>query len=228
MQPDHNALPYGVTTAVDAGDGGAKEFDHPKTRVLAFVRADTDQAKVLKGAGFSFRTGAAAIRAGRLPEIVATGIDSNSVLLIRANMMTTLSKLLNLGMTVDQMVERTTVNPARAHQEPADLERSSEGAVADIAVIEMRTRCLWLSRRGPAQLAGDRRLHCVLTIRNGVVVWDGEGAERARLDSSGALFGYVGVSGRGHGRPLFYRCSWSRRAILQWAPTRQTVRPTTR
>jgi predicted amidohydrolase len=174
LQPDHNALPYGVTTAVDAGDGGAKEFDHAKTRVLAFVHADIDQAKVLKGAAFSFRTGAAAIRAGHLPEIVATGIDSKSVLLIRANMMTTLSKLLNLGMTPDQLVERTTVNPARAIKR-SDLGALSEGAGADVAVIEMQTGTFGFLDADHTKLVGDRRLRCVLTIRNGAVVWDSEG-----------------------------------------------------
>src|SRR5206468_7257900 len=45
LQPDHNALPHGVTTAVDAGSSGWKNFeafktkviDHSKTRLLAFL-----------------------------------------------------------------------------------------------------------------------------------------------------------------------------------------------
>jgi dihydroorotase len=174
LQPDHNALPYGVTTAVDAGDGGAKEFTHVKTRVLAFAPAGVDRTKVVYGASFSFRKSAAAIRAGHLPEIIATGIDSQSVLLIRANMMTTLSKLLNLGMTLDQMVERTTVNPARAigHK---DLGALSEGADADVAMIEMQTGRFGFLDADKAKLVGDRRLRCVMTIRNGAIVWDSEG-----------------------------------------------------
>jgi predicted amidohydrolase len=174
LQPDHNALPYGVTTAVDAGDGGAKEFNHAKTRVLAFARTDVDQAKTLNGAEFSFRTGAAAIRAGHLPEIIATGIDSTSVLLTRSNMMTTLSKLLNLGMTMDQLVERTTVNPARAIKR-SDLGALSEGGDADIAVIEMQSGTFGFLDEDHVKLVGDRRLRCVMTIRNGAVVWDSEG-----------------------------------------------------
>jgi predicted amidohydrolase len=174
LQPDHNALPYGVTTAMDAGDGGAKEFDHAKTRVLAFVPTDVDQAKTLNGAELSFRTGAAAIRAGHLPEIIATGIDSKSVLLTRANMMTTLSKLLNLGMTMEQLVERTTVNPALAIRRK-ELGTLSEGGGADIALIEMQTGTFGFLDADQAKLVGDRRLRCVLTIRNGAVVWDSEG-----------------------------------------------------
>jgi predicted amidohydrolase len=174
LPPDHNALPYGITTAVDAGDGAATKFDHAKTQVLAFVRADVDQTKVLNGASFSFRKGAAAIRAGRLPEIISTGIDSKSVLLIRANMMTTLSKLLNLGMTPDQLVERTTANPARAIKR-SDLGALSEGAVADVAVIEMQAGTFGFLDADLTKLIGDRRLRCVLTIRNGAIVWDSEG-----------------------------------------------------
>jgi len=45
LQADHNALPNGVTTAVDAGSSGWKNFeafktkviDHSKTRLLAFL-----------------------------------------------------------------------------------------------------------------------------------------------------------------------------------------------
>jgi predicted amidohydrolase len=174
LHPDHNALPYGVTTAVDAGDGGAKGFGHPKTRVLALAGASVDQTKILTGTGFLFRTNAAAIRAGHLPEIIATGIDSQSVLLVRANMMTTLSKLLNLGMTLDQLVERTTANPAKAihHSELGTL---SEGVGADVALIEVQKGTFGFLDADRMKLVGDRQLRCVLTIRNGVIVWDSEG-----------------------------------------------------
>jgi predicted amidohydrolase len=174
LQPDHNCLPYGVTTVVDAGEGAAKDSGHSKTRVLPFHRVQNDEAKVLYGAKLSFPAASAAIHAGKPPEIIASALDSESVLLIRANMMNTMSKLLNLGMTLDQLVERTTVNPAR-ELDRKDLGALNEGAVADIAVIETQTGKFGFLDAEHKKLMGDRRLRCVLTVRNGAVVWDSEG-----------------------------------------------------
>jgi predicted amidohydrolase len=141
IQPDHNCLPYGVTTAVLAG--GVKEIPSARTRLFAFVEPD------------------------HTPDTIWTDIDADSVLLQHNNMMTRLSKSVNQGMTVEQVVERTTVNAARAIRRP-DLGTLSEGAVADIALVE-------LERGKFPRLQGDRRLRCVLTVRNGAIVWDTDG-----------------------------------------------------
>jgi dihydroorotase len=59
------------------------------------------------------------------------------------------------------------VKAARAIQR-ADLGTLTEGATADIAVLEVQTGRF-------DSLGGDRKLRCILTIRNGAVVWDSEG-----------------------------------------------------
>jgi predicted amidohydrolase len=197
LEPDYNSLPYGVTTAVDAGDSTPKDFeefkrrviDRSKTRVLAFLDPSGDDAgaatmigrypRILVGKRIDrralvFRDAALAIKQRQLPEIIDTGLDSENVLLQRANMMTTASKYLNLGMTLDQIVERTTMNPAREIHR-TDLGTLSEGAVADIAMIETQSGKFGFVDAANTRLEGDRRLRCVLTIRNGKVVWDSEG-----------------------------------------------------
>ncbi len=75
------------------------------------------------------------------------------------NMTATMSGFLSQGMAFDRIIERVTINAARAIQR-SDLGKLSEGAAADIAMFE---------------LIENRSLRCVLTIRNGVVVWDSEG-----------------------------------------------------
>ena len=237
LQPDHNCLPNGVTTAVLAGVD--KEIAPAKTRLLAFVEPehaagmrdvvgilanDQNLDRALKGAeaahtiimfegsdakrlrpgdiqthmysrvtpfapsmrearargilfdvgGFWFRIAAPAIHQGFLPDTISTDIDTESVLLPRANMMTTLSKLINLGMTPEQAIARATVNAARAIRRP-ELGALSEGAVADIAVLEMEQGQFGFVDSGHGRLPGDRRLRCVLTVRNGAIVWDSDG-----------------------------------------------------
>ena len=141
IQPDHNCLPYGVTTAVLAG--AAKEIVPAKTRLLPFVEPD------------------------HMPDIIWTDIDADSVLLKNGNMMTVMSRVLNSGTTIEQLIARTTANAAKAIRRP-ELGTLSEGAVADIAVIEQQ------HGKFP-RLQGDRRLRCVLTVRNGAIVWDTDG-----------------------------------------------------
>lgn len=124
--------------------------------------------------GLWFRIAQPAIQQGFLPDTISSGMDIDSILLPRANMITTMSKLLNMGMSVDQIIERVTANPARVIRRP-DLGTLSEGAIADIAVLRIQEGRFGFLDSGHARLDGSRRLDCVLTVRNGAVVWDSEG-----------------------------------------------------
>jgi dihydroorotase len=124
--------------------------------------------------GLWFRIAQPALQQGFLPDTISSGMDTDSIVLPRANMITTMSKFLSMGMSVDQIIERTTVNAARAIRRP-ELGTLSEGAVADIAVLQIETGRFGFLDSGHARLDGDRRLGCVLTIRNGVIMWDSDG-----------------------------------------------------
>jgi dihydroorotase len=139
--------------------------------------------------GFAFRNAAPAVRKGFLPDIVSTAMDKTSLLLPRAEMMTTLSKLLNLGVPIEQLVERVTVRPARAIKRP-ELATLREGGVADIAVIEVQQGQFGFLDSGHARLRGDRRLRAVLTIRGGSVVWDSEGLSTGDWSTAGPYTNY--------------------------------------
>jgi len=124
--------------------------------------------------GFWFRIAVPAIEREFLPDTISTDISKESILLPRADMMTTMSKFLNMGLTLEQVIERATVNPARAIRRP-ELGTLSEGATADIAVLELRQGRFGFLDSGHGKLMGDKKLFCVLTLRNGEVVWDTEG-----------------------------------------------------
>jgi dihydroorotase len=124
--------------------------------------------------GLWFRIAQPALQQGFLPDTISSGMDTDSIVLPRANMITTMSKFLNMGLSVEQIIERTTVNAARAIRRP-ELGALSEGAVADIAVLQIEKGKFGFLDSGHARLDGDRRLRCVLTIRNGAIVWDSDG-----------------------------------------------------
>jgi len=124
--------------------------------------------------GFWFRVAVPAIQQEFLPDTISTDVNKESIMLPRADTMTTMSKFLNMGLTLEQVLERATVNPARAIRRP-ELGMLSEGAIADLAVLELRRGRFGFLDSGHGKLIGDKKLFCVLTLRNGEVVWDAEG-----------------------------------------------------
>jgi dihydroorotase len=139
--------------------------------------------------GFWFRNAFPATRMGFLPDVLSTAMDKTSLLLPRADMMTTLSKFLNMGVPIEQLVERVTVRAARAIKRP-ELATLREGGLADIAVIELQTGRFGFLDAGHGRLQGDRRLRAVLTIRKGEVVWDSEGLSRTDWSQAGPYTNY--------------------------------------
>jgi len=127
------------------------------------------------GAGsFWFRIAVPAVQQGFLPDTISTDIHKRSIMLPRATLLDVMSKFLNSGLTLDQVIERTTVNAAKAIRRPA-LGTLSEGAEADIAVLELERGQFAFIDSGHAKLTGTQRLRAALTVRAGKIVWDADG-----------------------------------------------------
>jgi predicted amidohydrolase len=192
LKPDYNTLPYGVTTAVDAGTATCETFpdfkkqiiDHAKVRVLALLSGNSECASqnqetivALEAPVNSletFRITSRKVSQNLLPDTISTGMDWNTILIPRANMATAMSIFLNLGMTPEQIIERVTSNAARAIKRP-QLGNLSEGAIADIAVLEIQEGKFGFLDSAHTRLDATRRFHCLLTVRNGAIVWDSDG-----------------------------------------------------
>lgn len=133
---------------------------------------------------FLFRIAAPAVAQGFLPDTISTDIHKRSVMLPRATMILTMSKFLNLGMTMQQVIERSTVNPAKAIRRP-ELGTLSEGAEADIAILKLEHGQFAYLDSGHAKLTAGRRLRCALTVRAGKVVWDEDGLSLGDVSQAG-------------------------------------------
>jgi dihydroorotase len=82
-----------------------------------------------------------------------------------------MSKFLSMGMSIQDAIARTTVNPARVINRP-ELGTLSPGAEADVAVLNLRKGDFgFLDVRG-LKLKGNQKIEAELTIRAGKVVWD--------------------------------------------------------
>jgi len=131
-----------------------------------------------------FRIAVPAIQQGFLPDTLSTDLHKRSIMLPRSTMNNVMSKFLAMGLTLDQVIERSTINPAKAIRRP-ELGSIEEGGAADIAVLEVRKGQFAFLDSGHAKLTADKEIRCVLTVRNGEVVWDSEGLSRTDWRDAG-------------------------------------------
>jgi dihydroorotase len=127
------------------------------------------------GAGsFWFRNGAPALRNGFIPDSISTDLHTGSVNGPVIDMISVMSKFLNLGMPLDDVIRRSTVNPAREIGR-TELGHLSAGAGADVAVLALRKGTFGFWDCGKGKITGTQKLEAVMTLRDGAVVWDREG-----------------------------------------------------
>ena len=127
------------------------------------------------GAGsFWYRNAARAMDQGFSPDSISTDLHTGNIHGVVLDMITTMSKLLNLGMSLTEVIRRSTVTPADeiGHAELGSL---SIGACADVAVLTMHTGDFGFVDCGRARIRGSRKLECLLTVRAGEIVFDGDG-----------------------------------------------------
>lgn len=85
---------------------------------------------------FSFNTAAAMLAAGVLPDVISSDIHQMAIQGPMFDLPTTLSKFLNLGLSLPQVIERATSRPAAAMRRP-DLGTLKPGSAADIAIFRI-------------------------------------------------------------------------------------------
>jgi dihydroorotase len=82
-----------------------------------------------------------------------------------------MSKYLNMGMKVEDVLEKGSWSAAKAIKRP-DLGNLSPGSVADIAIIKVLDGKFGFLDAGGFKLEGDKKFQAEMTIRAGKIVWD--------------------------------------------------------
>jgi dihydroorotase len=124
------------------------------------------------GAGsFWFRNAVPAMQNGFWPDSISTDLHIRNVHGAVVDMQTTMSKLLNIGMPLQEVILRSTVAPAREIHRP-ELGHLSDGNEADVAVFKLLHGDFAFVDCGNAKMKGDRKLECAMTLRAGKVVFD--------------------------------------------------------
>ncbi len=108
------------------------------------------------------------------PNSISTDLHIGNVNGPVFDMLTTMSKMLNIGMPLQETIYRSTVTPAQEIGHP-ELGTLSEGAEADIAVLVQEEGEFGFTDCGRAKHMGDKKLSAKMTLRAGEIVYDLDG-----------------------------------------------------
>jgi dihydroorotase len=129
------------------------------------------------GGSFLFRQAVPATKQGFYPDVISTDLHIGSMNSGMKDILNTMSKFLNLGMPLQDVIKANTSRAAEVIKR-ADLGHLSVGAEADIAVLNLRQGKFGFVDVAGGKMAGDQKLECELTVKGGQVVWDLNGISR--------------------------------------------------
>lgn len=129
------------------------------------------------GGSFAWRIAVPAMKEGFLPDSISSDIHIGSMNSGMKDMTNVMSKFLVMGMPLDEVVAKSTWNPAREihHEELGNL---SVGSPADVTVLRLEQGSFGYTDMYGARLKGDKKLVAELTLRDGKVVYDLNGITR--------------------------------------------------
>ncbi|MBL7871403.1 MAG: amidohydrolase/deacetylase family metallohydrolase [Cyclobacteriaceae bacterium] len=123
------------------------------------------------GGAFSWRQAVPAMQQGFQPNVISTDLHTDSMNGGMKDLANVMSKFLCMGMSLPEVILRTSWNPANVIKRP-DLGHLSVGSNADVAVFTIRNGDFGFLDIRKTKLKGTQKLEAELTIKEGKVVWD--------------------------------------------------------
>jgi len=135
------------------------------------------------GGSFLFSQAVPATRQGFHPDVISTDLHGGSMNGGMKNILNVMSKFLNLGMSLPDVVKANTSRAAEVIKR-ADLGHLGVGAEADVAVLGLQKGEFAFVDSGGWRMPGTQKLECELTVKAGQVVWDLNGRSRPLWNSA--------------------------------------------
>jgi dihydroorotase len=150
--------------------------------VLTQARARGVIFDVGHGAGsFWFRNAVPAAKQGFIPDSISTDLHTGNYTILSMN--NVMSKFLAMGVPLDDVIRRSTVNPASEIRRP-ELGTLSVGKDADIAVLELMHGHFAYIDNGVAKMNANVQLTARMTVRAGRIVYDPSGLSMVEWDKA--------------------------------------------
>jgi dihydroorotase len=123
------------------------------------------------GASFNFTQAIPALKQGFFPKTISTDLHTGSMNTSMKNQLDVMSKFLLMGMPLNEVIKASTWAPAQVikHEELGNL---SVGAIADVAVLNLRQGNFGFYDKTGYKVAGKQKFECEMTIKDGKIVYD--------------------------------------------------------
>ena len=123
------------------------------------------------GISFAYSQAIPALKSKFFPNTISTDLHIGSMNGSMKDMLSVMSKFHQMGMDVPALIKASTWSPAQAIKRE-DLGHLSAGAVADVAVLNMREGNFGFYDYTGYRVEGQKKFECELTIREGKIVYD--------------------------------------------------------
>jgi dihydroorotase len=148
-------------------DASGKLYDYLKQARTRGVKFDVGHG----GGSFVFRNAVPAIKQGFYPDTISTDLHTGSMNGAMMDMVATMSKLMAIGLPLNDTIVRSTWNPAQTIHHP-EVGHLTPGAVADIAVFSIAKGDFGFVDPDGGRVPATQRLQCEMTLKDGTVKWD--------------------------------------------------------
>ncbi len=123
------------------------------------------------GGSFLFEQAIPAVKQGLKPNSISTDLHTGSMNGGMKNIVNVMSKFLNMGIDLDEIIKSTTWSPAR-YIKRTDLGHLSVGAEADITLLNLKEGNFGFVDTQGKRMKGNNLLECEMTIKAGKIVYD--------------------------------------------------------
>jgi len=143
------------------------------------------------GGSFAWRIAVPMTKQGFWPDSISTDIHTSSMNSGMKDMLNVMDKFLALGMSVDDVIARSTWNPAKEiHHD--ELGNFSVGSPADVAVLRVEKGHFGFTDMYGAKMDGNQKFQCEMTVRDGKIVYDLNGISRPEWNKLPSDYKMVG------------------------------------
>jgi dihydroorotase len=168
--------PGDIYTHSFAALGGAREeIIDEKNNLKPFVMEAQKRGIIFDvgygGTSFNYSQAIPALKAGFYPNTISTDLHTGSMNNSMKDQLSVMSKFLNMGMSLAEVIKASTWKPAQVINRPL-LGNLSVGAEADIAILNLRKGNFGFYDKTGFKLKGTEKLECEVTIMGGKVLYD--------------------------------------------------------
>jgi len=123
------------------------------------------------GASFNYTQAIPALKAGFFPNTISTDLHTGSMNTSMKDQLSVMSKFMQMGMPLTEVIKASTWSAAQAIKRE-ELGHLSEGAEADIAILNIRKGAFGFYDKTGYKVNGTEKFECEVTIRAGKIVYD--------------------------------------------------------